>query len=138
MKKALLYLLCLFASLAAVTTVRAIRAQETTPYPGQPTRATVWIQNRGDAEAVPVVIESIGARGALPVQVTGPSTVSIDPGSVVQARAARQSWEYRLVTVVPGQNPVAALSGPGAEGWEPTGLAFPSKEGTALVLKRPN
>jgi hypothetical protein len=138
MKKTLPYLLSLSVVLAGAATMRTIRAQETTSYPGQPTRATVWIQNRGSAEAVPVAIESIGSRGTIPVEVTGISTVNIDPSSVIRARIVRQSWEYRVVSIAAGQNPVAALSGPGADGWEATGLAFPAKEGTAVLMKRPN
>ena len=131
-------LICVLVT-GAVAMQRA-SAQEQTAYPGQPTRANVWIQNRGDGEAVPVSIERVAADSTLRVELAGAPAVTIDPRSVTQSRVARQSWEYRAITVAnpPGQNAVGALNTAGADGWETTGLTFPSPGGTMIVLKRPN
>lgn len=138
MNRTLAYLMSVIAFLAGLAAMRTVRAQETTTLPGQATRASVWIQNRGDAEAVPVVIAGVAPNASLPVEVVGTPVVSIDPRGVARTRAARGAWEYRLVTLSSGQDPVAALAAPGADGWETTGMAFPVPGGTAILLKRPN
>jgi hypothetical protein len=130
----------LFASLllAAGVALRATAAQDRTLQPGQPTQAKVWIQNRGDAESVPVSIQNMD-REALPlrVQVIGTPTVTIGAASVLQARAARQLWEYKDVTIPSGQDPAAILNATGADGWETAGVAFATQGGTVIVMKRP-
>jgi hypothetical protein len=71
--------------------------------------------------------------------VVGISTVTVDPRSVVQARIVRPTWEYRQLSIAAGQTPVGALNEAGAEGWEATGIAFPSAGGaTTIVMKRAN
>jgi hypothetical protein len=126
------------ALLAGGTVIQRASAQEGTQTPGQLTRANVWIQNRGDAEAVPVSIENVTSESALRVELTGAPTVIVDPRGIVQVRAARQPWAYRAVSVPAGQDPVAVLNGAGADGWETTGVALPVGGGTLIVLKRPN
>jgi hypothetical protein len=130
----------LFASLllAAGVALRATATQDRTLQPGQPTQGKVWIQNRGDAEAVPVSIQSM-AREAPPLRVLemGTPTVTIGAASVLQARAARQPWEYKDVTIASGQGPAAILNGNGADGWETTGVAVATQGGTVIVMKRP-
>jgi hypothetical protein len=110
-------------------------AQDRTAQPGQPTQARVWIQNRGQFEAVPVSI--VTSSGPVPVQVAGPSVVTTGPESVVTARAARQIWEYRDVRGAAAQELVVALSAVGQDGWEATGIAFQSAGQTVVIVKRP-
>ena len=118
-------------------TMRGTPAQDRTQQPGQPTQARVWIQNQGNTEAVPVSIQNVASESLLRVQVTGVPIVTIGPGSVVQARIARQSWEYRAVSITAGQDPVTVLNSAGVDGWEATGLTFPPAGGTVVFMKRP-
>ena len=55
----------------------------------------------------------------------------------VSARLAQQAWDYHTITLKDGQDPVAALIGPGVAGWETTGIAFVKPDGVTLLLKRP-
>jgi len=132
-------LACLLSACAllGVAAMLSAAAQDRTQYPGQLTQGKVWIQNRGNTEAVPVSIQSAASEPPLRVQVAGAPTVTTGPGSVVQARLARQSWEYRNVSITAGQDPVVVLNNAGVDGWESTGLVFPSAGGSAIVLKRP-
>lgn len=109
-------------------------AQEWTAQPA-PTQARVWVQNRGQSEAVPVMV--VPSAAPLPVQVGGTVLVATPPGGQVQTRASRQVWEYRGVHVAAGQDPVAALVAAGQDGWETTGLVFPGAGHTVVVMKRP-
>jgi hypothetical protein len=138
MKKTFTFVLSACAVLAAGISMQRASAQDATLYPGQPTRANVWIQNRGDVEAVPVSIERMASEAPLRVEVMGEPTVTMDPRSVLQVRAARQAWGYRAITVPAGQDAAVALNGVGADGWETTGVALPSAGGTVILLKRPN
>ncbi len=137
MTKTLASLLSACALLAGGAALLGAAAQDLTQYPGQPTQGKVWIQNRGDAEAVPVRIQDVASGPPLRVQVTGAPTVTTGPGSVVQARVARQSWEYRTLTVTAGQDIVVALNSAGVDGWESTGLVVTSAGGSVIVMKRP-
>ena len=138
MKKTFACVVSACALLAAGTVMQQASAQEGTQQPGQPTRANVWIQNRGDAEAVPVSIERLASESPLRVEVTGVPIVTMDPSSVLQIRAARQSWGYRAVSIAAGQDAVAVLNSAGDDGWETTGVVLPSVGGTLVILKRPN
>jgi hypothetical protein len=111
--------------------LRAAARQDRTAQPGQPTQGRVWIENRGDSEAVPISIERL-SRDAPPlrVQVVG------NPG-VVQMRAAKQAWEYQEVTIASGQSPASLMNTAGADGWEATGIAVPVQGGLLVVMKRP-
>ena len=123
--------------LAAGFAVHPTSAQDRTAQPGQPTQGKVWIQNRGDAESVPVTIQNMAHEApTLRVQVIGTPTVTIGNASL-QVRATRQPWEYRNVTVPSGQDPVTLLNAAGTDGWEVTGVAVPAPGGTLVVLKRP-
>jgi hypothetical protein len=122
------------AVLIVAGAVFAASAQDRTALPGQPTQARVWIQNRGQDEAVPV---SIVTSTPVRVEVAGPSVVTTGPESVVTARAARQVWEYREVRSVAGQDLVVALTAAGQDGWEATGMAFQSAGQTVAIVKRP-
>jgi hypothetical protein len=138
MNRTFVFVLFAGALLAAGTAVQRASAQDATKYPGQPTRAAVWIANRGDVEAVPVNIENVSTQSALRVEVAGVPRVTVDPATVVQARTARQAWAYRSVSVAAGQDPVPALNGAGSDGWETTGVAISSGGATVILLKRPN
>ena len=114
----------------------AASVQDWTQRPGEATQGRVWIQNRGQDEAVPVTVVPSGAP--LPVQLARtPVAVIIGPESVVQARAARQVWEYQSVRLAAGQDIADALNRHGMDGWETTGLAFPSAGETVVIMKRP-
>lgn len=113
----------------------AVTAQDSTQQPGQPTQARMWIQNRGEAEAVPVSIQN--ALQPLRVELTTVPTVMIAADSVVQARATRQQWEYRDIRIPAGQSPAAVLNAAGADGWETAGVAITDQAATVVVMKRP-
>ena len=49
--------------LAVGAPLRSTAAQAGTAQPGQPTQGTVWIQNRGETEAVPVSIQNMATEG---------------------------------------------------------------------------
>jgi hypothetical protein len=95
----------------------------------------VRIENRGAAEAVPVSLEAVASGSALPVQVVGVPQVAM--GSVIQARASRQQWEYQSLSIAPGVDLALALNTAGMEGWETTGVAFASSQGNVILVKRP-
>lgn len=137
MNKTLACALLACALLAGGAAIWGASAQDRTQQPGQPTQARVWIQNRGNTEAVPVSIQDVASESPLRVQVAGTPTVTTGSGSVVQARVARQAWEYRDVSITAGQDPAAVLNGAGVDGWEAIGLAFPSAGGTVVLMKRP-
>lgn len=117
--------------------LRGTPAQDRTQQPGQPTQARVWIQNQGEMEAVPVSIQNVASESLLRVQIAGVPVVATDPGSVVQARMARQAWEYRAVSITGDQDAVTVLNNAGVDGWEATGLTFPPAGGTVVFMKRP-
>lgn len=118
-----------FVAIGAVAVVAVAIGQERVSQPGQLTQGRVWIENRGDTEAIPVTLRQVGR-----VQLVEP--VAIAPSSTVQARAARQQWDYRMLTVTRGQDIAAALNGVGGDGWEAVGLSA-DQGNTVIVLKRP-
>jgi len=105
--------------------------------PGQIGRNTVWVNNRGRNEAVPVAIQDVTTSTPIGVQVIGTPTVAIAAVSVLQARLVRQPWEYRTINIPTGQEASPMLSTAGADGWEAAGVQFTTPLGTALILKRP-
>ena len=125
------------ATALAATVMLAAPGGQGQDRPGQIGQAKVWIENRGHAEAVPVILQEVMTPTPIGVQVIGTPTVAIAPASLVQARLARQQWEYRTLTLQSGQDPAAALSGPGADGWEATSIPLPAASGSVIVLKRP-
>jgi hypothetical protein len=107
--------------------------------PGQMTQGKVWIQNQGDAEAVPVTLQNVASvqvTGTPVVQVSGTPTVAISPSTTAQVRRVRQPWDYQVVTIAASLD-LQPLSKAGQDGWETTGLQFPVQGGFAVVLKRP-
>jgi hypothetical protein len=124
--------------LAGGAVIRARAAQDGTARPGQATQAKVWVQNHGAAETVPVSIQAMAIEAPpLRVQAIGTTTVQIIGAPTVQTRAARQTWEYRNVTIQSDQDPAAVLNPAGADGWEATGMAVAVQGGTLVVMKRP-
>jgi hypothetical protein len=63
--------------------------------------------------------------------------VAIDPASVVQARIARQQWEYRTMNIPGAQDISATLNAAGMEGWEVIDVRPSTQTGTVVLLKRP-
>jgi hypothetical protein len=137
MNRTFAVVLCGCAVIAGGMAVQRASAQDGTRYPGQATRAAVWIQNQGQMEAIPVSIENVGTESTLRVELAGVPRMTIDQASIVQARTARQTWGYRSVTVAAGQDPAAALNGAGADGWETTGVAITTGGNTVILMKRP-
>ena len=105
--------------------------------PGVIGQARVLVENRGRADAVPVVLQDVMTPSPISVQVAGTPTVALAAASVVQARLARQQWEYRALDLEREQDPAAALSRAGAEGWETTGIQLLNRAGAPVVMKRP-
>jgi hypothetical protein len=138
MNKTAVAILAVCALIAAGVRIIADSPQDATRVPGYPTQGKVWIQNRGMEEAVPVSIQGVAQGPPMRVVIAGAPSVTLGAGSALDARAARQSWEYREVTIAAGQSPAFALNAAGAEGWETTGVSLPGQEGgLVVVLKRP-
>src|SRR5471032_112214 len=95
--------------------------------PGDMTQARVWIENRAADEAIPVVLQNP----------TAPLRVQIDPSTIVAARAARQQWEYRSVSLATGDDPAKVFQNAGAQGWEAVGILQSGPAGATVLLKRP-
>jgi hypothetical protein len=105
-----------------------------TAQPGQMTPARVWVQNRGDGEAVPVVVREVHLDKPLRVHVSNGEPGS---GDVVQTRTARQSWDYETVEIPAGKDVVALLNARGALGWEAIGPVNVAPDKITILLKRP-
>jgi hypothetical protein len=91
-------------------------------YPGQPTQGKVWIQNRGNEEAIPVTLRDASSDVRFKVQVMA---------------TAAQPWAYMRLVVSKGQDEIAALNKFGIDGWETTGLESHDEHATTYILKRP-
>ena len=131
--------LSLFAATVVLTAgvVTIAAPGQNTERPGYPTRPSVWVENRGPAEAIPIVLEGVAPSAPLPVQVVGTPTVNIGPATTVQARRIRQQWEYRTISAPRGQDVTAVLNSAGMDGWEVTGVQMVDQGGTVFVLMRP-
>ncbi len=108
-----------------------------TRQPGQMTPALVWVQNRTRGEAIPISLQEAPLDGPLRVRVMN----GLAPGAAdepLPVRIARQPrvWQYQTVTVKRDDNPSAVLNPLGLAGWEAAGIAFPTADGTTLLLKR--
>jgi hypothetical protein len=130
-------LTCGLCTCGLITARAALLAAPGQTYPGQPTRANVWIENRSKSEAVPVVIQNGEGDAPLRVQLIGLPTVALSPATVVQSRAIRQTWEYKEVTAPSVQRAIVALNAAGLEGWEPIASPVPTPDGMSWLLKRP-
>jgi hypothetical protein len=108
-----------------------------TVQPGQMSQARVFIQNHGRSEAVPISIQDATLDAPLRVRVVNMQDAKVTD-EAIHARLVQQSWDYHTVLVKNGQDPAVALIGPGAAGWEATGIAFVKPDGVTLLLKRPH
>ena len=132
-------LIRLSIGLAATAVVAAVwivpsHAQQVPGTLAQPgmSPARVSINNTRDQ---PVPVTLIGdARVPMPVAVQGVTSVSVN--GLVDARAAKQSWEYRSVSAA-DQDPAAALTALGNEGWEAVGMTAQPGRLVTVLLKRP-
>jgi hypothetical protein len=130
--------LVLVFSISVAVVGSAIVAAPQTPRPGEMTQARVWIENRASGESIPVAIDSMSLSASpLRVEVLGTTEVALVPTTVVQTRATRQTWEYRLVPVLNERDPQGALNSAGAEGWEAVGTVIVSTDVPSVLLKRP-
>jgi hypothetical protein len=108
--------------------------EQTTLQPGQMTQAHVWVQNRGRSEAVPVDLREANLDNPLRVRIVNGDQAQ---GPPIAVRVVVPLWDYKSITVAPGQDMAALLSGQGSGGWETTGIVFTAAEGTTFLLKRP-
>jgi hypothetical protein len=120
-------------TLAACGAVTAAAPGQQTP--GIPTKPSVWVENRGADQAVPITVERVSAP--INVQVVGVPTFALNSGAVVTTRPVRQAWEYRILTVKAGSDGTGELNAAGGDGWEVVGVTATSQQGTAMLLKRP-
>src|SRR5215471_1206429 len=100
--------------LGAATTIGAPQ----TKYPGEMTEPRVIVRNHGRSEAVPVDVRDVNLEKPLRVHVTNGEPAE---GDVLQARAARQLWEYETAVVPAGRDLASVLNARGAAGWEAVG-----------------
>lgn len=106
--------------------------------PGEPTKPSVWVENRGQNEAIPTTIEGMSDFvKPLRVEVTGTTAVALAPSTMIQVRQARQSWEHRLITVPAGGDLEAGLAKLEADNWEAVGFQATAQGATTVLLKRP-
>jgi hypothetical protein len=125
---------CLGAFVASASAI--VAAPQTTMTPGQMTQAHVWIQNRGNDEAVPVDLRDINAKEPLRVQVIN-ADVSHPTTQPIPVRVVRPAWDYTTIAVTADQDVARVLNARGAEGWETTGITLATAQGSTFVLKRP-
>ena len=126
---------CAGVVIVAGTCVLAAPGQ--TAQPGQMTPPRVFIQNRGRGEAVPISIQETTLDAPLRVRVVNMQDARVKD-EAIHTRLVQQSWDYHTVVVKDGQDPVAALIGPGAAGWEATGTTFARPDGVLMLLKKPH
>jgi hypothetical protein len=109
---------------------------QTTARPGDPSRADVWVSNRGGSEAIPVDLRQANLGQPLGIRVlNGDRTTSIPP---MRVTAAQTTWEYRTAVVKPNDQLAQTMTALGSQGWETTGIAWPGGDaGTMVLLKRP-
>jgi hypothetical protein len=80
-------------------------SQDRTQQPGQPTQAKVWIQNRGEAEAVPVNIRNDSSAPPLSVQVMGVPTAALNA-------AGADGWDTTGVTLAEQGRTIVVMKRP--------------------------
>jgi hypothetical protein len=102
--------------------------------PGQMTQARVWVMNSGRTEAVPVNLRDATLDAPLRVQIVQGEPRVAD---TVKVHLARQPWEYMTLTIPTDAKPAPLVDQQGAAGWETTGIAWTTADGTTLLMKRP-
>src|SRR5262245_57926049 len=87
------------ATLVAAASATGAAPEQTTITPGQMTQAKVWVQNRGDGEAVPVDIRGadLDATHALRVRVVNGETSS--GVLALRAQLTASVWDYRTLII---------------------------------------
>ncbi|MBI3403089.1 MAG: hypothetical protein HY048_16885 [Acidobacteria bacterium] len=103
--------------------------------PGQMTQARVWVMNSGRTEAVPVNLRDATLDAPLRVQIVQGGEPRVP--DVVKVHLARQAWEYMTLTIPTNAKPAPVVDQQGAAGWETTGIAWTTPDGTTLLMKRP-
>ena len=106
-------------------------------YPGQPTQARVFIENREPPDAIPVTVHQVNGGAPLRVQLTGTPAVAIASAAVLDTRHARQTWEYQRLLVANDDDPTAELNRLGKEGWEAAAQYSTPRGNVVFVMKRP-
>ena len=114
-------------------------------YPGQPTDARVWIENRTKPDAIAVSLQDAAPDAVLhvrvdsapPAQIAGsvPNTPPVQVAGGFERR--RQRWEYQTLVVRPGQDIAAELNRAGGDSWEVAGSHTQDANGMLFVMKRP-
>lgn len=127
----------LYVALAAFAAGSAPLAAPDQSYPGQPTQARVWVQNRGAAEAIPVAVHSTPGDAPVRVQIAGTPSVAIASPSTLDVRRVRQTWEYQRLVTTADEDMTAELNRLGAAGWEVALQATTSRGALVVILKRP-
>src|SRR5262245_19559876 len=124
------------AVVTAASATGAAPGQQTTARPGEMTPPHVWVQNRGTEEAVPVDVRRLRVD---PNDVLRVRVINGEASGVLALRAqlVASVWDYRTIVIKANEQAERALAQPGAEGWETTGLSWPTSGGTLLLLKRP-
>jgi hypothetical protein len=129
----------------AIVAGSAFTAAPAQRYPGEPTQAKVWIENRSRTEAIPISVQDIGSDTVMNVRVMSTPPVQV-AGSVANASPVtiagsvdhrRQRWEYQVLVIRPGQDVAAELNRAGADSWETSGSATQDATGMTFVMKRP-
>jgi hypothetical protein len=103
--------------------------------PGQMTQARVWVMNSGRTEAVPVNLRDATLDTPLRVQLVQGGEPRVP--DVVKVHLTRQPWEYMTLTIPTEAKPAPLVDQQGAAGWETTGIAWTTADGTTLLMKRP-
>lgn len=108
---------------------------QSTQQPGQMTQARVWVMNSGRTEAVPVNLRDATLDAPLRVQIVNGGETRVS--EAVKVQLARQSWAYMTLTIPTDAKPAPLVDQQGAAGWETTGIAWTTADGTTLLMKRP-
>jgi hypothetical protein len=120
----------LVAGLASSSSVVLARQNQ----PGRPTLAEVHVLNKDRADAIAVKLQTTG--DVLPVTIVGEPSVAVSSKTLLGVKLTRQVWEYRQLTVKPGEDPTAALNALGGDGWEALN-AQAVNSSVVWTLKRP-
>ncbi|HYM24873.1 MAG TPA: hypothetical protein VEU08_16770 [Vicinamibacterales bacterium] len=110
-------------------------------YPGQPTDARVWIENRTKPEAIAISVQDVASDAYMNVRVTSMPPVTIEKMPAVTVAGGverrRQAWQYQTLLVRPGQDIAAELNRAGSDSWEATGSQTQDSNGILFIMKRP-